>query len=403
MRPSTRAVRHAEPPELNLTDLGASVRRRDAEKEPPIRIHLSAPLVGDLEVDMVTQALRSGWVAPVGPDLEAFEQEVTELTGTRHAVALSSGTAAIHLGLRALGVGPGDDVVVPTLTFAATAFAVSHIGARPVFLDSEEDTWNLDPLILEEFLEERAKNGRLPAAIITVDLFGRVCDHYRISGLADRFGIPVLEDAAEALGATRDGRAAGTFGKVGVFSFNGNKIVTTSGGGMLITEDAELAGRVRYWATQAREDVPWYEHLEIGHNYRLSNVLAALGRAQLRKLPWFIERRRAVHARYRESLGGHPHVSVVGEHPGGGATMWLTTVRLLHVDPETVRMALRRSGIEARHVWKPMHLQPVFSGSERRIVGVADRIFAEGLCLPSAPSLSDADVTTVAEHVLSTL
>lgn len=363
------------------------------------RVYLSPPSVTEREVELVAAAMRSGWVAPVGPDLTAFEDDICAFTGVGNAVALASGTAAIHLGLKALGVRPGDEVVVPTLTFGATAFAVVHAGAVPVFLDSEERTWNLDPQLLAEFLARRAAESRLPAAIITVDLFGRMCDYGAINGIAEGYGIPVLEDAAEALGSTQGSRAAGSFGRVGVFSFNGNKIMTTSGGGMLVTDDAAIADKVRFWSTQSREDLPWYEHNEIGFNYRMSNILAALGRGQLERLPAMIGRRREINALYRAELSGVAAVEVLADDPWGRSNMWLTTVRFGgHRGPKTaieVREELATRGIESRPVWKPMHQQPVFAGAESHLSGAADRIFADGLCLPSGVDMSDADVREV--------
>lgn len=363
------------------------------------RVYLSPPSIGEREIELVAAAMRSGWVAPVGPDLALFEQEICAYVGVGHGVALSSGTAAIHLGLKALGVEPGDEVVVPTLTFGATAFAVQHAGAVPVFLDCEETTWNLDPTLLEEFLAERAARNALPAAIITVDLFGRMCDYAAIESVAAQYDVPILEDAAEALGATQGDRAAGSFGRLGVFSFNGNKIMTTAGGGMLVTNDKETADKVRYWSTQSREDFPWYEHHEVGFNYRMSNILAALGRGQFERLPDLIERRRHINAQYQALLAGVPGVEVVGDDPWGRSTLWLTTIRFRRPDGAElavrVREALEMQNIESRPVWKPMHQQPVFIGHQSRLTGAADRIFADGLCLPSGADLSDADIVRV--------
>ncbi len=371
---------------------------RDNTLESP-RVYLSPPDVGEREVELVTAALRSGWVAPVGPDLAEFEHAIGEFSGVGHAVALSSGTAAIHLGLKALGVQPGDEVVVPTLTFGATAFAVVHAGATPVFLDCEETTWNLDPTLLSSFLAERDRLGTLPAAIITVDLFGRMCDYTAITAIADAYGIPVLEDAAEALGSTQGDRAAGSFGQVGVFSFNGNKIMTTSGGGMLVTDDESIADKVRFWSTQSREDFPWYEHNEIGFNYRMSNILAALGRGQLERLPQIIERRREINKQYRELLAEVPGVEVLGDDPWGRSNMWLTTIRFRRPygaeSAVRVRESLESHNIESRPAWKPMHQQPVFADAESHLTGAADRIFADGLCLPSGAAMSDSQVESV--------
>ena len=371
------------------------------------RMYLSPPNVTDLEIDYVVSALRSGWLAPLGPEVDAFEGDTAAFCGTDHAVALSSGTAALHLGLLGLGVGPEDEVVVPTMTFGATAFAVTYVGAAPVFLDIEAESWNLDPDELEAFLSLRASMGSLPSAIITVDVFGRPCDYGRIMAIADNYEVPVLADAAEALGATNGDRPCGSFGRASVLSFNGNKIMTTSGGGMLLTDDAAMAEKVRFWATQSREAAPWYEHEEIGYNYRMSNILAALGRAQLSRLSAMIERRREIRDRYANLFAHIAGVDVLGDPPWGRSNAWLTTVRFdpaLHPDaPTRVREALEAENIESRPVWKPMHQQPVFTGSQSYLTGVADAVFAEGLCLPSGVGMTDDDVDRVAGHVLREL
>ena len=370
-------------------------------------LYLSPPHVGDDEILAVTEALRSGWVAPLGPEVDGFEQDVAAFSGTTHAVALSSGTAALHLGLLALGVGPGDRVIVPTMTFGATAFAVTYTGATPVFIDVEEESWNLDPVLLDATLADMARRNELPAAIVSVDVFGRPCQYDEILASASTYGIPVLADAAEALGAHYGDEPVGSFGRAAVFSFNGNKIMTTSGGGMLVTDDAELATKVRFWSTQSRQPLPWYEHEEIGFNYRMSNILAALGRAQLRRLPAMIERRREIFAGYLEYLGDIEGVALVGDPSWGRSTMWLTTVRFnsaVHPEaPTRVREALMAQRIESRPVWKPMHQQPVFAESPRHITGVADAVFADGLCLPSGSAMTDDDVHRVSRVVRDVL
>ena len=347
----------------------------------------------------LVDALRSGWVAPLGPAVDAFEADLAGVSGRAHAVALSSGTAALHLGLLALGVGPGDEVVVPTMTFAATAFAVTYTGARPVFLDVEPVSWNLDPFLLGEFLSARAAAERLPKAVIPVDVFGRPADYGAILPVCEQWGVPVLADAAEALGAAYGDEPAGAQGVAAVFSFNGNNIITTSGGGALVTDDPALAGRVRHWATQAREPYPWYEHEQIGFNYRLSNLLAALGRSQLARLPGIVRRRREIRDRYAAGLSGVAGVSVTDDPPWGRGNCWLTTVRfdrqLLPGAPVAVRSALAEAGIESRPVWKPMHQQPVFAAAESVLTGTADLLFREGLCLPSGTGMSDDDVDAV--------
>lgn len=371
------------------------------------RLYLSPPFVESGDVESLLAAIESGWVAPLGPEVDAFEAALCTASGRRYAVALSTGTAALHLGLLAIGVGPGREVVVPTLTFGATAFAVAHSGATPVFLDAEAHSWNLDPDLLADFLDCRATQGRLPAAIITVDLFGRTCDYDRILALGREYDVHILCDAAEALGATHGSMPVGSFGAASVFSFNGNKIITTSGGGALVTDDPDVAGKVRKWATQARENRPWYEHEEIGFNYRMSNLLAALGRSQLSRLEGIVDRRRLTGARYAAGLDGLPGVDVMGDPAWGRWNGWLTTVRFaadVHPNaPTRVREALEASNIESRPVWKPMHQQPVFRGVEAHVTGVADAAFREGLCLPSGTGMTEPEVDEVVEIVRSVL
>ena len=371
------------------------------------RLFLSAPSVGEAERAAIDAAMQSGWVAPIGPEIDAFEAELAAQAGRTHAVALSSGTAAIHLGLLALGVSDGEEVLVPTMTFGATAFAVVHAGARPVFLDVEEQSWNLDPNLLESTLKEKAAKGHLPAAVIPVDVFGRTCDYDNIIRICGEFQVPVLVDSAESLGALHGGSPAGSMGNAAVFSFNGNKIITTSGGGALVTNDPEIARKVRHWSTQSREPFPWYEHEEIGYNFRMSNILAALGRAQLARLPEIVERRRAIRERYAATLESVPGVTVMGDPPWGAWNGWLTTVRFdlsMHPNaPTLIREALETHDIESRPVWKPMHQQPVFKDSECVLTGVADRLFDEGLCLPSGTAMTDVDVDRVFGVMLATL
>lgn len=370
-------------------------------------ILLSVADVTELEAQAVARAVRSGWVTPLGPEVDAFEAEISEVAGVEHAVALSSGTAALHLGLIGLGVKPGDEVLVPTLTFAATAFAVVHAGAAPTFLDVEEESWNLDPAVLAEVLRDRAHQGRLPAAVIPVDLLGRTADYDAILSICSQYGVPVLADAAESLGSSYRDNMAGSLGNAAVFSFNGNKIMTTSGGGMLVSRDEELVERARFRSTQAREPLPWYEHEEIGYNYRMSNVLAALGRAQLQRLPAMIARRRAINGIYTRLLTGTPGLVVAADPPWGASNAWLTAVRF---DPEVhpgaptrVREALAAQRIEVRHIWKPMHQQPVFSSAKTRLNGTADRLFDEVVCLPSGVGLTDEEIARVATSLLESL
>jgi dTDP-4-amino-4,6-dideoxygalactose transaminase len=363
------------------------------------RVYLSPPDVGDEERRMLLEALDSGWIAPLGPHVDMFEDELAHRVGVPYAVALSSGTAALHLALLLVGVSPGDEVLMPTFTFVATANAATYIGARPVLVDCDAGTWQLSPDLVAEELRERARRGALPRAVVTVDLYGQTADYGRLIPVCEEYGIPLVEDSAEALGATHRGAAAGSFGAVGVFSFNGNKIITTSGGGMLVTGDKALADRARHLATQAREPEAHYEHVDLGFNYRMSNLLAALGVAQLRGLDRRIARRHAVNQAYRDALGPLPGISFMPRADYGEPNDWLTCVL---VDPggfgatrEDVRVALEAQDIEARPTWKPLHLQPLFA--DTRVVGgdVAARIFEHGLCLPSGSNLTDGDLERV--------
>jgi dTDP-4-amino-4,6-dideoxygalactose transaminase len=328
-----------------------------------------------------------------------FEDELAHRVGVPYAVALSSGTAALHLALLLVGVSPGDDVLMPTFTFVATANAATYIGARPVLVDCDAGTWQLAPDLVAEELHERARRGALPRAVVTVDLYGQTADYGRLVPVCEEYGLPLVEDSAEALGATHRGAAAGSFGAVGVFSFNGNKIITTSGGGMLVTGDKALADRARHLATQAREPEAHYEHVDLGFNYRMSNLLAALGVAQLRGLDRRIARRHAVNQAYRDALGALPGISFMPRAGYGEPNDWLTCVL---VDPdefgatrEDIRVALEAQDIEARPTWKPLHLQPLFA--DTRVIGgdVAARIFDHGLCLPSGSNLTDSDLERV--------
>jgi dTDP-4-amino-4,6-dideoxygalactose transaminase len=369
------------------------------------RILMSSPDVGELEERYLVDAFRSGWIAPLGPDVDAFEREVASRVGVAHAAALSSGTAALHLGLLTLGVQAGDVVITSTLTFAATANAIAYTGAEPYFVDCELATGNMDPELLERAILELRAGGRHVAAIVPVDLFGKTADYTRIEAIAAEHGVPVLADAAESLGAVHRGRAAGSFGAASAVSFNGNKIMTTSGGGMLLTDDAELAARVRYLATQARQPAVHYEHTEIGYNYRLSNLLAALGRAQLLRLDSMMARRREIRDTYRALFAGVPGVTIFGGDDDGEDNCWLASVV---VDPVTagwraadLSAALDEANIESRPLWKPMHLQRVFAASPTMLNGNAERIFTTGLTLPSGSALSDADVERVMTAIAS--
>jgi len=366
----------------------------------PQRIYLSPPHMGDRERALLAEAFDSNWIAPLGPHVDAFEREFAAAVDRPYAAALSSGTAALHLALELVGVGPGDEVLCSDLTFAASAFAITYLGATPVFLDADRATWNMDPALLREELTECAARDKLPKAVITVDLYGQSADHDPILATCDAFGVPVIEDAAEALGATYRGRPVGRFGRFGVFSFNGNKIITTSGGGMLVSEDGAALERARFLATQARDRAPHYEHSAIGYNYRLSNLLAAVGRGQLEVLQERVAARRGNFDFYRERLGDLPGLDFMPEADYGLATRWLTCVTIdpqrFGGDREAVRLALEAENIEARPVWKPMHLQPVFAECRVRGGGIAAELFERGLCLPSGSSLTAAELERVA-------
>lgn len=367
------------------------------------RIYLSPPHIGDLEEQFVAEAFASNWVAPLGPQVDQFEDEFCEFVGARHAVALSSGTAAIHLALILAGVQPDDEVLVSTLTFVASVNPVLYLGARPTFIDSEWESWNMDPALLSEALEDRAREGRLPKAVVLVHLYGASADIDPVAELCDRYGVALIEDAAEALGATYKGHSPGTFGKLGIFSFNGNKIITTSGGGMLVSDDASLIERARKLATQAREPLPHYEHSEIGYNYRLSNILAAIGRGQLRVLEDRVRARRRNFEFYREAFGDLPGISFMPEPSWGRHSRWLTTItidsEIFGVTREEVRLALAERNIESRPVWKPMHLQPVFRGYD--VVGgsVSETLFDQGLCLPSGSDLDEVQLERITDII----
>jgi len=329
----------------------------------PPRIYLSPPDMSAVERAALLSAFDSNWIAPLGPEVDAFEADLAKRVGVADAAALSSGTAALHLALVLLDVAPGDEVWTGTLTFAATANAIRYVGATPVFIDSERDSWNMDPALLQEALRDAAARGRLPHAVVVVDLYGQCADYDAILRACREYEVPVIEDAAEAFGATYDGKPAGSFGRFGVLSFNGNKIITTSGGGALVGDDAVLIERARYLASQARRPTPHYEHTEVGYNYRLSNLLAAVGRAQLSRLDGFINRRREINQAYRMAFEPIEGVTFLPEPAKCRSTCWLTCVLLnegqLGVGPEQVRKNLDTWNIEARPVWKPMHLQPV--------------------------------------------
>lgn len=354
------------------------------------RIYLSPPETSPADLEAVERAVSGGWIAPLGPEVDEFERELAEVTRRSHGVALSSGTAALHLALLIAGVEQGDRVLVSTLTFSATVNAIRYVRAEPVFIDSRVEDWNMDPDLLEKALSD----GEF-AACIPVDIYGQCADYSEIEPLCAEAGIPIIEDAAEALGALYEGRPAGSFGDIAALSFNGNKIITTSGGGALVTDDGDWAERARFLATQARDPAPHYQHSEIGYNYRISNLLAALGRSQLADLDRRVEIRRQHNATYREAFADLPGVQFMPDAPNSFSTFWLTCLTIdpnaAGTDREDVRLYLESLDIESRPAWKPMHLQPVFAAFEAYGGDVSARLFQNGLCLPSGSSMTEGD------------
>ena len=368
------------------------------------KIWLSSPHMGDLERKFVAEAFDTNWISPVGPHLAAFEKELAQYAGIGHCAALSSGTAAIHLALIILGVKRDDEVICSSFTFSGSCNPIAYVGARPVFVDSEETTWNMDPDLLSACIQDRIeKTGRKPAAIILVHLYGMPADLEGIMRVARAHSIPVVEDAAEAMGSTYKGKALGTFGDLGVYSFNGNKIITTSGGGALVSENESWIAKAHHLATQARDPAPHYQHSEIGFNYRLSNVCAGIGRGQLAVLDERVHQRRRNFDAYFAGLKDLPGISFLPEPDSAYANRWLTTVLVdpgkSGTDRTAISAALAVDNIECRPLWKPMHLQPVFQGAPAYRRGVSERLFEQGLCLPSGSNLSDHDRHRVIEAI----
>ncbi len=361
--------------------------------------------MGEAEFKFVQEAFATNWIAPVGPHIDAFEQEFCQAIGSSHAAAVSSGTAAIHLALRLLGVQQDDEVFVSTLTFIASAGPITYLNARPVFIDSETSTWNMNPQLLVDTLQHRARIGKLPKAVLLVHIYGQSADIDPILEICNQYEIPIIEDAAEALGATYKNRSAGTFGHIGIYSFNGNKIITTSSGGMLVSENPELMAKAKFWATQARDNAPHYQHSEIGYNYRMSNVLAGIGRGQLQVLADRVNARRNNFATYYQELADLPGINFMPESSFGRSTRWLSCLtidpELFGANREDVRLALAEQQIESRPVWKPLHLQPVFRGCAAIGGQVSEALFQNGLCLPSGSNLSAADIDRVIQVIKS--
>lgn len=368
------------------------------------RLYLSPPHLSGRELELAQDAFASNWIAPLGPHVEAFEREFAAAVGSPHAVALSSGTAALHLALILAGVRAGDLVYCSTLTFVASANPILYQDGIPVFIDSDETSWNMDPALLAEALDDAAQRNRLPKAVVLVHLYGQSADIDPIRAACERHGVVLIEDAAEALGATYRRGRPGTFGQSGIYSFNGNKIITTSGGGMLVSADAALVNQARFLATQGRDPGPHYEHSRMAFNYRMSNVLAAIGRGQLEALEERVRQRRRTCEYYKKHLGHLPGLRFMPEATYGTSTRWLTVIRIDPAEfgctPEQLRRRLEEKDIESRPAWKPMHLQPLFSTCRHVGGGVAERIFAEGLCLPSGSSMTDRDRDRVVDVIL---
>jgi dTDP-4-amino-4,6-dideoxygalactose transaminase len=381
------------------------------------KIWLSSPHMGGTEQHYVNEAFTTNWIAPLGPNVDGFEKDIVEFTNCAHAAALSSGTAALHLALILLGVGPGDYVICQSMTFSASANPILYLGATPIFVDSEENTWNMCPKALEEAIEAcvsgkinvaggKSANTQLPKAVIPVHLYGMPADMESILNICQSYGIPVIEDAAEAMGSTLHGKACGTFGDIGIYSFNGNKIITTSGGGALVSQNKNWVDQARFLATQARDAAPHYQHSHVGYNYRLSNVLAGIGRGQMEVLPKRVEKRRENFEYYMQRLSGVQGISFIDAKSGYYSNCWLTCIlidpHITHgIDREKIRLHLNTLNIESRPLWKPMHLQPVFQSYSFFGGNVAEGLFDRGLCLPSGSNLSQEDIERVVEGVLT--
>jgi dTDP-4-amino-4,6-dideoxygalactose transaminase len=363
------------------------------------RIYLSPPHMSGKEIEFIQEAFASNWIAPVGPHVDAFEREFCELTGAKYAAAVSSGTAALHLALMISGIEHGDEVACSTFTFAGSAFPIRYRGATPVFIDSEESSWNMAPQLLEEAVKDRLKKGKRIKAVIVFHLYGQSADLDPIMKICNQYNILLIEDAAESLGALYKGKQTGTLSPIGIYSFNGNKIVTTSGGGMFVSTEKIMAEKARFFATQARDPAPFYEHSNIGYNYRMSNVLAAIGRGQIRALESRICRKRSLFDSYRAALVSIPGIQFMPETTFGKSNRWLTCIT---IDPqvtgkstEAVRLALEAYNIETRPLWKPMHLQPVFRDFPAYVNGVSKKLFETGLCLPSGTAMTNEELAEI--------
>lgn len=368
------------------------------------KIWLSSPHMGGNEINYINQAFDTNWIAPLGPHVDNFEKDLCLFTGAKYAAALSSGTAAIHLALIQLGVKLGDEVICSTFTFSATVNPIIYQGAIPIFIDSEELTWNMSPLLLKEAIVDRISKGKKPKAIIIVHLYGMSAQIDEIMQIANHYEIPVIEDAAEALGSTYKGKALGTFGKVGILSFNGNKIITTSGGGALISDDEDFVKRSRFLATQARDSAPHYQHSQVGYNYRMSNICAGIGRGQMEVIIQRVEKRRSNYEFYRLNLLNMKAINFLEEPIGYFSNRWLSCILLnSYEERESLRLALEKENIETRPLWKPMHLQPIFEMYPKYIDSTSEKLFENGLCLPSGSNLELHHLSRIVKEIKKTL
>ena len=369
------------------------------------KIWLSSPHMGGMEQSYVSEAFDTNWIAPLGPNVNAFEKAIQQNLGNDvYIAALSSGTAAIHLGLEILGVGLGDEVLCQSFTFSASANPIMYLGARPIFVDSEADTWNMSPDLLRAAIENRLKDNKKPKAIIAVHLYGMPYKVNEIRSIANEFEIPILEDSAEALGSTYDNESCGTFGDIGILSFNGNKIITTSGGGALVSKNKRFAEKAIFLATQARDDAPHYQHSHVGYNYRMSNVLAGIGRGQMEVLNDRVSARRNNHQYYMDALEGLDEIEFLKEPKGYFSNRWLSCILTPSFEVrEKLRLALMEENIESRPLWKPLHLQPIFKDCIQFLDGTSESLFDKGLCLPSGSNLTKEDLERVVATVKNVL
>ncbi len=373
------------------------------------RLFLSSPHMSGKEQKYIQEAFDTNWIAPLGPNVDAFEKELAAWVGIEAAAAVGSGTMAVHLALRLLDVRAGDKVFCSSLTFVASANPILYLGAEPVFIDSESETWGMSPQALERALTEADREGSLPKAVIVVHLYGQCAKMDEITAICERFHVPIVEDAAESLGSTYKGKASGTMGKYGIYSFNGNKIITTSGGGMLVSQDAEAIAKARFLATQARDPAPYYQHSQVGYNYRMSNVLAGIGRAQLEVLADRVNARRAIFGRYYRELHAIPGIRFMPELEHTRSNRWLTALTIeeqeIDVSREYLLHRLGEENIEARPVWKPLHMQPLFAKAKYyphdEEENISERLFQQGICLPSGSGMTDDEQMRVIECLIS--